>query len=475
MRRIVIVGAGISGLAIAYRLSQILPESECIILEAENRPGGKIWTDRADGFVVESGPNGFLETKPSTLQLCRELGVESELIAASESSRRHRFLFLNGRLRELPGGPLGVLTTRLLSWRGKWDLARELFRPNSSPAADESVADFFRRRLGPESAAILGDALVTGIHGGDPELLSLAAAFPRAAAMEAAHGSVIRGFMRSAKQRRREATARGELPPQTGRMWSFRDGLRRLIEVLIERLPGRLLQGVPVRRIERSQPHWTIRGDGNEAWAADAIVLACPADHQARILSDLDPNMAEDIAAIKYSRIAVVSLGYREQDVSKVPEGFGFIAPQNTRRDILGVQWCSAIYPGRAPAGCLLWRALCGGWNRGEVVDWDDNRLTAAVRAELRLAMGVEANPIFHRIMRWERAIPQYHVGHLERVARIEERAAQHPGLFLAGNAYHGVAMNDCTERAMILANQIAEYLRAGPDRPTLSAGAEEQ
>jgi protoporphyrinogen/coproporphyrinogen III oxidase len=468
MRRIVIVGAGISGLALAYHLSRLLPDSECTILESESRPGGKIWTDRDNGFVVESGPNGFLETKPSTLQLCRDLDLESELIAASESSRRHRFLFLDGRLRELPAGPFGLLTSRLLGWGGKWGLARELFRRGISPSHDESVADFFRRRLGHEAATKLGDALVTGIHGGDPELLSMAAAFPRAAEMEKKHGSVIRGFMRTARERRKLAIARGEPPPQSGRMWSFRGGLRRLIEAITERLPRAPILGAAVRRVERAGMAWQVRGEGAEIHPADAAVMACPADQQARALAYLDPRLADDIGGIAYSRIAVVSVGFREQDVPRVPDGFGYIAPQNTRRDLIGVQWCSAIYPDRAPAGCVLWRALCGGWNRGDVVDLNDDRLLAAVRAELRLALGVEAAPIFHRIMRWDRAIPQYHVGHLERVARIEERAAQYPGLFLTGNAYHGVAMNDCTEQAQLLAGRIVEYLTAAdrPDRP---------
>jgi oxygen-dependent protoporphyrinogen oxidase len=166
------------------------------------------------------------------------------------------------------------------------------------------------------------------------------------------------------------------------------------------------------------------------------------------MLAGLDSALATEIAGIRYNRIAVVAVGFRRGDLARVPAGFGYIAPQRTRRDLLGVQWCSAIYPGRAPDGCVLWRALCGGWNRAEVVDWDDAKLLNAVRTELRLALGVTAEPIFHRIIRWDRAIPQYHVGHLERIARIEALAAKWPGLILAGNAYRGVALNDCTEQA---------------------------
>ena len=165
------------------------------------------------------------------------------------------------------------------------------------------------------------------------------------------------------------------------------------------------------------------------------------------MMADLDPALRRT-SRDRYNRIAVVAVGYRESAVQKVPTGLGYIAPQRTRRDLLGMQWCSSIYPGRAPKGCVLWRALCGGWNRPEILDWDDAKLLAAVRAELRLALGVTAEPIFQQIVRWDRAIPQYHVGHHERVARIETRAAQYPGLILAGHAYRGVAPNDCTEQA---------------------------
>jgi oxygen-dependent protoporphyrinogen oxidase len=460
MKRVVIVGGGISGLALAYRLAT---HAAVTLLESESRPGGKVWTERDGGFVVEHGPNGFLESKPSTLELCRELGLGNELIAASESSRRHRYLLLDGNLQEMPRGPLSLLTTRVLSLGGKLSLVKELLTGGNVPADDESVAAFFRRRWGRNAAEVVGDALVTGIHGGDPELLSLAAAFPRAAEMEAKHGSVIRGFLRSAKERRRAAKARGEPAPQTGRMWSFRDGLRRLIEALAERV--RPTCGVDVRRIERADNGWLVRGAGQESWPADAVVLTCPAYRQGEMVADLDAKLAAEVGGIAYNRIAVVALGFRAGE-AKAPEGFGYIAPQRTRRDVLGVQWCSAIYPGRAPDGCVLWRALCGGWNRPEVVDWDDAHLLAAVRAELRQALKVEAEPVFHRIVRWERAIPQYHVGHRQRLARVEALAARHAGLFLGGNAYRGVALNDCTEQAGVVASRVVEFLAGSQERP---------
>jgi oxygen-dependent protoporphyrinogen oxidase len=307
-------------------------------------------------------------------------------------------------------------------------------------------------------ARVLADAVVTGIHAGDPELLSLPAAFPRLAQFEREHGSVMRGFAAAARQRRREAAARGERP-QPQRLWSFRAGLRVLVDALRERLGDGLVTGVRVRRLERTPDGWAVRAEGQDHWQADAVVLTSPAYAQAELVGDLDPALAEEMAGVPYNRIAVVALGYRREDVGRTPTGFGFIAPQNTRRDVLGVQWCSSIFPDRAPPGMVLWRALCGGWHRAEMVDWPDDRLVAAVRAELNLAMGVTAVPAFAHVVRWPAAIPQYVIGHLDRVKRIEARAAAHPGLFVGGNAYHGVALNDCTEQALVLADRVAGYI----------------
>jgi oxygen-dependent protoporphyrinogen oxidase len=250
-----------------------------------------------------------------------------------------------------------------------------------------------------------------------------------------------------------------------------------LIETLRDQLNGPLICCVKVRRLEKvtNEPftthhsslathaspltNWIVHGEGRDCWPADAVVLACPAYDQAVILADIDLELARRVESIAYNKLAVVALGYRQSDVPFSLDGFGFIAPERTRRDILGVQWCSSIFPQRAPAGMVLLRAMCGGWNRPDVVSWDDNRLIQAVRAELRLSMSITAEPAFHSIIRWDKAIPQYRLGHLDQVTWIENRASQYPGLFLAGNAYHGVALNDCVEQADILAERVRSFL----------------
>jgi oxygen-dependent protoporphyrinogen oxidase len=457
MAHVLIAGGGLTGLTVAFRLRQLRPDLSVTVLEPQAHPGGNIGTEDHDGFRVERGPNGFLDRTPAVPDLVRDLGLSSRLVAASEGSRKNRYLFLGGKLRKLPGGPLGLLTTRLLSLRGKWAMLTEPWR-KSAAAEDESVADFVTRRAGKGAADVFADALVTGIYAGDPARLSVAAAFPRLPVMEREAGSVVRGFLRAAKQRKRDAEARGEPPPGPQRMWSFREGLRVLVDGLAAALGPAVECGVTVRAVAAHGPHWRVTTDGGVR-GADAVVLACPAREQAEVLADLDPALAEDVGGVAYNRVAVVALGYRAADCPSAPDGFGYIAPQNTRRDVLGVQWCSAIFPDRAPPGCVLWRALCGGANRPDVLEWDDDTLAKAVHAEVRLAMGVRGEPVFRRVVRWPRAIPQYHVGHLARVARVEARAAAHPGLFLAGSAYRGVAMGDCVEQGGAVAARVAEYV----------------
>jgi oxygen-dependent protoporphyrinogen oxidase len=465
MPHVVIAGGGLTGLTVAFHLRSLAPRTTVTVLEPGGRPGGNIGTEEHDGFRVERGPNGFLDRTPFLPKLIDDLDLSGKLIAASEGSRKNRFLYLRGKLRPLPRGPFGLATSSLLSLRGKWQLLCELWRGRApNVPGDESIAQFVTRRAGREAADVLADALVTGIHGGDPAELSVAATFPRLPLMERQAGSIIRGFARSARERKRAAVARGEPPPGPFRMWSFREGLGVLVGALADALGPALRCGDAVERITPAGTRWQIATrDGR--LAADAVVLACPAYAQAEIVSGLDPAMARDMAAIPYNRIAVVALGYRQSDCPIAPAGFGYIAPQNTRRDVLGVQWCSAIFPDRAARGCVLWRALCGGVHRGELLDLADEELARAVHAEIRLAMKVRGEPVFRRIIRWRRAIPQYIIGHLDRVARIEAAAARFPGLYLTGNAYRGVAMGDCAEQGALVAARLAADLSAGSQR----------
>ena len=460
--RIVIVGAGVSGLSLAFRLRQQLPDADIRVLESGDRPGGTAWTDRRDGWSIELGPNGFLDSKPTTVQLARDLGLGARLVAAAPSAGSNRYLVLERRLERLPAGPGDLLTTPLLSWRGKLALLGERIRRGKKDDADESIDAFARRRAGAEIADTFGDGLVTGIYAGDPKLLSLPACFPRVAEMERRYGSVMKGFAAAARERRRAAAARGEPAPGRSAMWSFAGGMRELVDALAERHPPTL--GAFVRSLRKTgnpaRPTWTIVGEGRDVWEADAVVLTCPVHRQAEILAEIDAELSRDIGAIPHSAIAVLGLGYRREDVPHSLDGFGFIVPERLRRDLLGVQWCSSIFAGRAPHGMVLLRAMCGGWHRADIVSWDESRIVDAVRAELWAILGIEAAPAYHLLKRWQPGIPQYHLGHLDRLGRIDAAMSRHPGLILGGNGYRGVALNDCTEQAESVSRRIASYLR---------------
>jgi oxygen-dependent protoporphyrinogen oxidase len=456
MPRIVVVGAGISGLAIAYRLEQALPAALVVVLEERSRTGGTIDTIRRDGFVVEAGPNGFPDNNPATLDLARSIGLDDRLVAASESAGKNRYLLLGGRLRLLPNSFRSFLTTDLLGLTAKARLLMEGFRPRRKQLGDESIYSFARRRAGREIADTFVDAFITGILAGDPKLLSIQAAFPRLPAWERDFGSVQAGMKHAARERRRHAVDRNSLRS----MWSFQGGLKTLVESLTTCLQQPPITGIGVCRVRHANGYWNVETEGRDHWNADAVVLACPAYRQAELLADLDKDLSERIAGIPYNRVAVAALGFRREQVPHGLDGFGYLSGQRMRRDVLGVQFCSSIFPGRAPEGMVLVRALCGGWNRREIVDWPNDQLLRAVRDELAQTVGVRTPPVFHQIVRWDRAIPQYMLGHLERIAWIEKRLSMHPGLFAGGNAYRGVAINDCVEQAGKLAERVVAWFR---------------
>src|SRR6266545_677647 len=270
MPHVVVVSGGLTGLTVAFRLRQFAPGISVTVLEPRDRPGGNIGTEEHRGFRFEHGPNGFLDRTPAVPNLVRDLGLSDRIIAASEGSRKNRYVFVGNKLRKLPGGPVGLLTTPLLSLSGKWKLLTEPWRKTPPPPHEESVAEFVTRRAGKEAADIFADALVTGIHGGDPAMLSVAAAFPRLPVMEREAGSNVRGFMRAAKQRRRDAKARGEPPPGPQRMWSFREGLQALIDGLESSLGTAVRTGAVVRAVSASASvsPWKVYGEGRDSWSA---------------------------------------------------------------------------------------------------------------------------------------------------------------------------------------------------------------
>ena len=453
--RVLVLGGGLAGLACAARLIGLRPDASVRLLEAGPRPGGNVGTAARDGYRVELGPNGFLDSKPGMTDLCQFLGIHGELIAASEGSRKNRFVVHNGRVERLPGGVRDFLTTPLLSLRGKLELLAEPLRARRRLSTEESVASFARRRFGREAAAVFVQSLVTGVHAANWEHLSVQAAFPRLAEYERDHGGVVRGFLAAGRAKRRASP--GTTKPPT-RMWSFPGGLRRLIDALAATLGPALETHRAATNLRRAGGEWRVTTAGGEL-AADAVVLALPAPEAAKLVAGLDAALARDFDAITYSPVNVVALGYREADCPFRPDGFGVIAPPSEGRPVLGVQWCSEIFPGRAPAGHVLWRALVGGAKRPELARLSDADTTRMVADEMRAMMKVRGEPTFTQVVRWPRAIPHYTVGQVGREGRLRARLAGLPNLALVGTAVGGVAMNDAAAGARLAAETLAHRL----------------
>lgn len=505
MKRVVVVGGGITGLATALnirdRAEGASVDVEVVVLEAAPDPGGNIRTERTGGYTIENGPNGFLDNAPRTLELVRRIGLGSELQPADEAAAK-RFIYRNGRLQEAPTGPASFLTSGLLSLRGKLRVLMEPFA-RSRPDDEETIYGFAARRIGTEAASVLVDAMVSGVFAGNVHELSLPSSFPRMAAMEAEHGGLVRAMiarMKARKAARREVEerrARGEEVAELtrpggpagpgGTLTSFRDGLDTLIRGLVAALPdGAVRTGATVQAVARvseetagagaakpelpraaasdatqtprSTRRWRVGLKGGTEVHADAVVLTIPSPRAAPLVRDLDPELADTLDAITTAGLAVVALAWDRDQVDDV-DGFGFLVPRGEGLRILGCLWDSSVFPGRAPEGKVLVRCMIGGAHDPAAVSEPDEALVRQARDDLQRAMGITAEPELTRIYRWPLGIGQYHVGHQGRLDRIHARLGTHPGLWVAGSSYYGVAMNACIEKAPEQADEIVAYL----------------
>jgi oxygen-dependent protoporphyrinogen oxidase len=462
---VVVAGAGISGLAAAWLIGEELrslypPDgADMVVLDPSDRPGGKIRTVADGGFRLEAGPNGFLDSKPWTLDLTRRLGIVDDLLGSSDDARK-RYIYLHGQLHRLPENPPMFLKSRLLSWPGKLRIMAELWQPAYRGEAEETLAAFARRRLGEEAYQRLLDPMVTGVFAGNPETMSLRSAFPRIWELEHQYGGLFKAMLKLSreKRRRKDKSESGPAGPG-GVLTSYTPGLDHLTRVLAERLGPRLRLGRTVEAVFRSERGFAVLADG-ETLNADVFVSAAPADAVGRYLEPLLPDFTTECRELPYSPMAVVGLGFRKEAGVRDPDGFGFLIPNSEKRDILGVLWSSSIFPGeRAPEGCVLLTVMMGGARRTDIVGLTDAEVLAVARREVAVTMGVTAEPDFVRIFRWERAIPQYNVGHYGLRTRATEATQKVPGLWVTGNAFHGIGVNDCTASAFRLAAEIKEYL----------------
>ncbi len=465
MPRIIIVGAGISGLCTAHYLVRNLSaagrEAKILIFEAEEVPGGKMRTIREDGFNMEWGPNGFLTNKPYSLELVKDIGIEDRLARSSDLARK-RFIRSGGRLHRLPETPQAFFSSNLLSLRGRLRIMWEPFAAGPPAGVDESLGDFARRRLGSEALEKLLDPMVTGIYAGDPDRMSLRSCFPVIHDLERKYGGLVKGMLSLRRERKRQGIKREMSAGPGGVLMSFDSGAQALVDVLAERLSEGLHTGVSVEEVRErdgklllSITEKGLRGEID----TDVLVLAVPAFAAASVLAPLDPRLTEALSSIPYSPISVVALGYDKATLGNPLDGFGFLIPRGEKRKILGALWDSSVFPNRAPEGKALIRAMVGGVRNPALAALPTDEIVGLTRSELAVTMGITAEPVLSRAFFHEKGIPQYLVGHGKLLDRIDARLAAHPGIHLNSNAYRGIALNDCVLQSRLTAERIARGL----------------
>ncbi|MEE8495721.1 MAG: protoporphyrinogen oxidase [Xanthomonadales bacterium] len=461
--KISIVGAGISGLATAQAILARKPEAKIVIFEADQRVGGKVWTEISpEGYLCEGGVNGFLNKIPRTLELCDEVGLTP--LPASASAAK-RYVFSRGELHKLPEKPLEFLASRLLSVPGRLRVICELFAKGTD-SPDETLAEFGTRRLGREAFERLIDPMASGIFAGNATKMSVKSCFPRICEVEAEYGSLIRGLIKLQMKARKEGKKDTPGPGPGGRLTSFSNGMSALTDALAMVLGSRIRVASPVAGISGNGKVYTLHmADGTDE-QTNVLILAVPAFAQSSILKEYQPELAGLLSGIEYPALCVVCLGYREDRIAPYLDGFGFLVPSGEQRSILGTIVDSNVFPGRAPEGHALFRTMVGGAHTPQLAELPDDRLLDRVRADLKDITGLAAEPEFARIFRHEKAIPQYVVGHAARLEAIDRVLEKHPGLVLTGNAFRGVSLNDCVVNAWKTAQSLVPRSASGEERP---------
>jgi oxygen-dependent protoporphyrinogen oxidase len=474
VRTVVVIGGGISGLSTAFALLEQAAAAgipiRCTVVDSSPVWGGKIVTHRVGNLVTEAGPDSFLSQKPAALDLCKKLELTDQLINTNETGKRAS-VYSRGRLHELPEGLVVIapnqlgpfLRSGLLSWTGLARMGLDLALPVKRSTEDESLAAFFRRRLGRQAFERMLEPLMAGIYAGDAEQMSLQATFPRFVELEQQYGSIIRGMMASKKGG----------PPATSSSLkrtmfiSLKNGLSDLVAALVRRLTD---QGVTLKenctvdalRVRSHQPgRWMydVILSGRSALSADSLVLATPAYVSAELVRPLTPIAGGLLELIPYASTATIAMAYPRTSVSNAAEGFGFVVPRAEGRDLIAATWTSLKWPHRAPPDQLLARCYVGGVGRETILQLDDQALVARVREELAEICGVAAEPVYVEVNRWMKAMPQYTLGHLERLNQLEAALSRYGGLILTGAGYRGVGIPDCIRDGAVAAERVVRYL----------------
>jgi len=468
--RVAVVGGGVAGLAGAYRLLELKKEKkadlEMLLFERSGRVGGVIGTEKRDGFILEKGPDAFISEKPGCLELCRRLGIESEIIGTKDENRKS-FVARGERLIPVPEGFYLIAPTRigsflaspLLSLPGKLRVMLEPFVPKRVEESDESIGSFIRRRFGSEALEKVGQAMLAGIYTGDPNFLSLSATMPRFSQLEKKYGSVIRGLRAAAREKNGALGAASG--PRYSLFLSFKNGMRTLTDEIAKRLPvGSVKLNSEINQIAYDPPakKWRlVMKSGPVEWA-DVVCVTSPAKSAAGLLGQAARGLSEKLAAISYESVATINFAHRGADIAHRLDGFGFVVPKMEKRATIACSFSSQKFDGRAPKGFTLLRAFVGGVFGREYLDLEDADLINMVENELKAFLGLNGKPLFTYLSRYPTSMPQYGVGHENLVKEIREELKKWPGLFLTGAAYRGVGIPDCITDAEAQAEAIRSF-----------------
>jgi oxygen-dependent protoporphyrinogen oxidase len=446
-----VVGGGISGLVCAYSLRKAGIDAQ--LLEASSRPGGVIRSERRDGFLVELGPQSFSGTAP-LLELCQELGISGQLVQAPP--RAPRYVLVGEALRKVPLSPPAFFASPLFNARTKWSVLRDLLGTSRPPEQDESVAAFVRRKFSPELLEKLVGPFVSGIYAGDPEQLSLRGAFPPVHEAEKSAGSIVRGMIRSTKRK--------NAPRERPSLLTFREGNETLVRALAENLGDALRCGAEViaiqRRTKGSAEGYEVclsAASRDETLEVDHLIVATPTNAAAELLRQIGAGFESALQGITYAPVAVVSLGYLMNAVGNTLDGFGFLVPRSAGLEILGSVWNSSLFPGRAPEGHALLTSFVGGTTNPQAITRNKEQLSALVHREIATLLDIKEAPVFSSVNVYQGAIPQYTLGHTDRLAALSGLGAKYPGLHLAGNYIRGPAIGACVEQALAITREIAK------------------
>jgi oxygen-dependent protoporphyrinogen oxidase len=469
MKRIAIVGGGISGLAAAFALEEHRRHGaalDYVLYESSPRLGGVLRTELIDGFVVEAGPDSFLTEKPWAADLCRAVGLEDELIGSNDAERK-TYILVRGRLTIIPDGLMFMVPTKILptmlsplfSWKTKARMAGELLHRPRVVEGDESVASLVERHYGAEMVDRLADPLLSGIYGGEASALSVRAVLPRFVEMERTHGSLGRAML-SARKKMSSETRRRAPPLFT----SLKNGMQQLVEAVVSRLPPlSLLTNATVQAVRPEAGGWILSA-GQRSERFDAVILAVPTYAAAEMLrlstglsTEPTTQLPTELTAIQYTSSITVALGYDREARQSVPPGFGFLVPRCEGRRMLAATFVHNKFPHRAAPDRALLRCFLGGASADDAWHLTDDRIIGLVRSELQQILGLSAEPLFARVYRWKAAMAQYRVGHVDRLERIGRLCQQLPGLALAGNGYRGIGIPDCIRSGREAATQVID------------------